>query len=371
MEYPVILCVDDERVVLDGLKAQLNREFGATHAIEIAESGKESLELIEDLLSRGTDLPIIISDQVMPDLKGHELLQRVHKLLPNTLKILLTGHSDMEAITEAVNKSNLYRYLSKPWNGSDLILTIKEALKSYYQKQEIEEKNRLLAQQNHELEGLVRARTEELRIEKEKTETLLHNILPVEIARELMETGKASPARFDEVSILFSDFKQFTNIVATIPTGKLIFELNDIFSCFDDIMEEEGIEKIQTVGDAYLAASGLPIEVPDHAIRCVRAAKKMIVFLNNRNKTNAIKWEVRIGIHSGPISAGVVGKKKFAYDIFGDTINTAARIESAGEAGRINLSAYTYDLIKEHFPCEYRGKLTAKGKGDLDMYFVK
>jgi adenylate cyclase len=170
---------------------------------------------------------------------------------------------------------------------------------------------------------------------------------------------------------LFSDFKEFTNIVATIPTRKLINELNELFSEFDDIMEAEGIEKIQTVGDAYLAASGLPEEVPDHAIRCVRAAKKMIDFLNRRNETSAIKWKIRIGIHSGPIAAGVVGKKKFAYDIFGDTINTASRIETAGEEGKINVSAYTYDLIKDQFPCEYRGKISAKGKGDLDMYFVK
>ena len=109
----------------------------------------------------------------------------------------------------------------------------------------------------------------------------------------------------------------------------------------------------------------------DHAKSCVRAAKKMVEYLNKRNETSAIKWKVRIGIHSGPISAGVIGKKKFTYDIFGDTINTASRIESNGEAGKINVSAYTYDLIKDEFPSEYRGKLNAKGKGDLDMYFVK
>ena len=204
-----------------------------------------------------------------------------------------------------------------------------------------------------------------------ENQRLLHSILPVEVVKELLETGSVKPARFDEVSILFSDFKEFTNIVATIPTRKLINELNELFSEFDDIMEAEGIEKIQTVGDAYLAASGLPEEVPDHAIRCVRAAKKMIDFLNRRNETSAIKWKIRIGIHSGPIAAGVVGKKKFAYDIFGDTINTASRIETAGEEGKINVSAYTYDLIKDQFPCEYRGKISAKGKGDLDMYFVK
>jgi len=200
---------------------------------------------------------------------------------------------------------------------------------------------------------------------------LLHNILPKEIAKELRETGSVKPARYENVSIMFSDFKGFTNIVASIPTKKLVEELNEIFSRFDDIVESEGVEKIQTVGDGYLAACGLPREIDDHALRCVRAAKKMLDYLNKRNETSAIKWEVRIGIHSGAISAGFIGKEKFGYDIVGDTLNTASRIESNGEEGSINVSAYTYDLIKDEFPSEYRGKLNAKGKGELDMYFVK
>ncbi len=199
----------------------------------------------------------------------------------------------------------------------------------------------------------------------------MHNILPKEVAKELRETGKVKPARYEDVSIMFSDFKGFTNIVATIPTKKLIKELNEIFSQFDDIVESEGVEKIQTVGDGYLAACGLPTVTGDHAVRCVRAAKRMIHFLNERKEKSAIKWKVRIGIHSGPISAGVIGKKKFTYDIFGDTINTASRIESNGVPGKINVSAYTYDLIKDEFPAEYRGKLNAKGKGEIDMYFIK
>jgi class 3 adenylate cyclase len=222
-----------------------------------------------------------------------------------------------------------------------------------------------------ELEKHIEQKTQDLNKEKEMTEKLLHNILPAQEAKELMETGSTKPARFEEVSIIFTDFKQFTNIVASIPTRKLIAELNDIFSSFDDIMVEHGIEKIQTVGDAYLAVCGLPDEVDDHAMRCVQASKKMIDYLEERNESSAIKWKIRVGIHSGPISAGVVGKKKFSYNIFGDSINIASRVESAGEEGRINISAYTYDLVKDHCPCEYRGKINAKGKGELDMYFVE
>jgi len=203
------------------------------------------------------------------------------------------------------------------------------------------------------------------------SENLLLNILPAEIAYELKTTGKSDARYFELASILFSDFKDFTKIAAIISPKQLISELDELFSKFDDIMQEEGIEKIQTVGDAYLAASGLPTAVPDHAHRCVRAAKKMINFLNQRNETSAIKWKVRIGIHSGPIAAGIIGKKKFAYNIFGDTINIASRLETSGKEGRINVSAYTYNLIKDQFSCEYRGKINAKGKGDLDMYFVE
>ncbi|MEM7371976.1 MAG: adenylate/guanylate cyclase domain-containing protein [Bacteroidota bacterium] len=211
----------------------------------------------------------------------------------------------------------------------------------------------------------------ELEAEQEKSENLLLNILPVQVAEELKEYGKTTPRKYDSVSILFSDFVDFTRISARISPDHLIAELNDCFMGFDAIMEEEGIEKIQTIGDGYLAVGGVPDEDPGHAIKCVRAARKMLAFLENRNLSNKIQWKARIGIHSGPITTGVVGTKKFAFNIFGDTVNTASRIETAGEQGRINVSADTYERIKDVFACEYRGKISAKGKGELDMYFVK
>ncbi|MEM6346803.1 MAG: adenylate/guanylate cyclase domain-containing protein [Bacteroidota bacterium] len=212
--------------------------------------------------------------------------------------------------------------------------------------------------------------TQEIRAEQQRAEDLLLNILPPSVARELKENGKTQLVFFEEVSILFTDFKGFTNIVASIPGRKLVQELDEIFQAYDDIIEEVGLEKIQTVGDAYLAACGVPDPDPDHANKCVTAAKKITEYLEKRNQTESIKWQVRVGIHTGPITAGVIGKKKFSYDLFGDTINIAARMESASEAGKINVSAYTYDLIKDTFPSTYRGKIDAKGKGELDMYFV-
>ena len=207
--------------------------------------------------------------------------------------------------------------------------------------------------------------------EKEKSDELLLNILPKRVADELKSTGKSKTKKHENVTILFTDFMDFTTLVLSIAPVKLVQELNDIFGHFDDIMEEFQIEKIKTIGDAYLAVCGLPEENSDHAIRCIDAAKQMILFLEDRNSKNEIQWKMRIGIHSGPIVAGVVGKKKYAYDIFGDTVNTASRIETNGEVGKINISQTTYDLIKGKYNCFPRGQIYAKGKGNLNMYFVQ
>jgi class 3 adenylate cyclase len=150
----------------------------------------------------------------------------------------------------------------------------------------------------------------------------------------------------------------------------MVHELNAIFAAFDDICDDCGIEKIKTIGDAYMAAGGVPKACADHAQRCVKAGLRMIASMQARNQDSAFKWNLRVGIHSGPVVAGVVGKRKFAFDIWGDTVNIASRMESAGEAGKVNVSAYAYHLIRRDFECEYRGKLDAKGKGEVDMYFV-
>jgi class 3 adenylate cyclase len=207
-------------------------------------------------------------------------------------------------------------------------------------------------------------------VEHERSEQLLLNILPVELAQELSATGSARPARHESVTILFTDFSGFTQTVSSMPAERMVAELNEIFAAFDDITDACGVEKIKTIGDAYMAAAGLPKPCTDHAQRCIRAGLSMIDYLEKRNRTATFKWSLRVGVHSGPVVAGVVGKRKYAYDIWGDTVNIASRMESSGEIGRVNISAYTCDLVRAEFICEYRGKVDAKGKGQIDMYFV-
>lgn len=225
--------------------------------------------------------------------------------------------------------------------------------------------------------GIIRDITEKKRAEatilgeKKKADTLLLNILPRQVADELKNKGKATAKKYDQVSILFTDFKDFTALASSITPIKLVKELNDIFGHFDEILEVFKIEKIKTIGDAYFAACGLPEKNRDHAILCIEAAKQMFRYLEARNKKSSIQWKMRAGIHSGPVVAGVLGKKKFAYDLLGDTVNTASRMESSGEVGKINISETTYALVREKYKCVPRGQIKAKGKGELNMFFVE
>ena len=232
------------------------------------------------------------------------------------------------------------------------------------------EKRELIEAQSRGLEAKILERTFELAATQEKSDALLANILPQAIIEELKAKGHSEPRRHEEASILFTDFSGFTQAVATIPPKRLVQELDEIFRGFDDIMVANGLEKIKTIGDAYMAAGGLPVAAENHALRCVRAGVALTRFIETRNQTAAMKWGLRVGVHSGAVVAGIVGKNKYAYDVWGDTVNIASRLESAGDVNKVNISAYTFELVRDQFECEYRGKLAAKGKGEIDMYFV-
>ncbi len=207
--------------------------------------------------------------------------------------------------------------------------------------------------------------------EKHVSETLLLNILPADVADELKANGKVQAKRFDNVSVLMTDFVGFTMAGMRLSPEELVAELHACFEVFDNIIGRHKIEKIKTIGDAYMAVSGLPIPDTHHAENLVRAAIEINAFMQDRVATLGDRtFSVRIGIHTGSVVAGIVGVKKFAYDIWGDTVNTAARMEQHGQAGKINISGTTYELIKDKFTCEYRGEIEAKNKGKMKMYFV-
>jgi class 3 adenylate cyclase len=374
IERPIILCVDDERVILDGLKSQLYRDFGNEHEIEIADSGEYALEIVEEAVKKGRDVPVLIADQIMPGMKGNELLKLVNKVSDKTFKILLTGQADIRDVADALNHANLYRYIPKPWDGVDLVLTVREALRSYYQDKKLEEQHIMLQRYNNELEVLVKERTNELELEKDKTDKLLLNILPVETARELKEQGFSPPRHYDSVSILFSDIQGFTSIAAKMTPNDLVKRLGECFNAFDEIISRYHLEKIKTIGDAYMCAGGIPNPSSTHPVDMIHAAREMINWVNkwsiNQVNNEETPWAVRIGIHTGSLVAGVIGHSKFAYDVWGDTVNIASRIESAGEPGRINISGDTYSLVNNYFNCKYRGKIDTKNRGAIEMYFV-
>ncbi len=214
-----------------------------------------------------------------------------------------------------------------------------------------------------------------LRKEQERTDALLRNILPEQVAEEIKRTGKVTPALFEEASILFADFKNFTATAERISPQELIDLVAYYFSAFDDIIEKHHIEKLKTIGDSYMCASGLPQPSKTHAEDIVRAALDILRFVEQEKETRRKQglryWDIRIGISSGPVVAGVVGQKKYAYDVWGDTVVMAARMESSGEVGKINISRTTYELIRDKFECKYRGVVSAKHKGEVEMYFVE
>ena len=209
--------------------------------------------------------------------------------------------------------------------------------------------------------------------EKERSDLLLRNILPEQTAQELKDKGKVQAKRFESVSVMFTDFKGFTAYSDKLSPEELVNSIDYYYSKFDDIIEKHGLEKIKTVGDAYMCAGGLPFPTKDHPIKMVKAAIEIAEFVNESKKVDPddmTRFDIRIGINTGPVVAGVVGNKKFAYDIWGDTVNIASRMESNSEPGKINISDNTYQLIKDQYECTYRGEIDAKNKGMMKMYFV-
>ena len=271
----------------------------------------------------------------------------------------IVGHLDFKFYIKAPYYLTWYAYLYY------LVLFVVMIQMLLYWRAYFSEKEKFSVQK------LLSSRTEELVMQKERAEDLLAKILPEETARQIQETGQAVRKEYKMVTVLFADIKGFTTIAANTPSNQLLDELDTLFLQFDSIVEQYNIEKIKTIGDAYMCAGGIPKKNRTNPIDVVMAGIEMLKLLKTANEKSKTQWEIRIGIHTGPVIAGTVGSTRISYDIWGDAVNVASRMESSGRAGEINISEDTYELVMNFFDVESRGKLPVKHKGELQMYFVK
>ncbi len=397
-----ILFVDDEPDMEELIRQRLRKHVREEKFIlEFAGNGRLALEKLKVY----SDIRIIVTDINMPEMDGLTLLSELSKLDRPTRTLVVSAYGDMQNIRSAMN-NGAFDFVTKPIDFTDLDLTLEKTvqevlyvLQSLETKQKLqdetierikaqeealkqaEENAKLIMQQNVMLEEKVAERTLELaekneilNVELQRSEQLLLNILPYETAQELKMSGKAVARYYPDITVMFTDFKGFTHIAEKLSPEQLVQEIDEFFTAFDLIMEKNGIEKIKTIGDAYMAASGLPAVNETHALDMVNAAVDIIEYMEVQKQiriaANRPVFDIRIGIHTGPVVAGIVGHKKFAYDIWGDAVNLASRMESSGEAGQINISQCTYDRISSNYSCIFRGEIEAKNKGKVGMYFV-
>jgi class 3 adenylate cyclase/CheY-like chemotaxis protein len=352
-EKAKVLLVDDSRLLRMGLRRSLE-EIGLTDIVE-AGDGREA---IETLVREHFDLMLL--DMEMPEMNGMEVLAVLrdtpHHPWPPV--IVISGGT---AIDDAVRCIELGAedYLSKPFNPVLLRARVKTSL----------ERKQLRDQEVMRMRQLKRQH-EALAKEQEKTEQLLLNILPFKIAQRLKAGEEHIADACPNVSVLFADMVGFTAMSRTMTPSALVEVLGDLFSRFDLITEKHGLEKIKTIGDCYMLAGGVPEPRDDHAHAAVDAAMDMCVALEEMHARTGGALRMRIGVHSGPIVAGVIGIRKFTYDLWGDTVNVASRMESTGQPGRIHISTHTAQLIEGEFNLEPRGAIEVKSLGMVETFFV-
>jgi adenylate cyclase len=341
-----ILVVDDTESNRDLLSRRLVREG---HVVEAVADGKAALER----LARG-GFDLVLLDLMMPGMNGFEALCRI-KADPQNRHvpvIMISALDELDSIVRCI-EAGAEDYLPKPFNPVLLRARINASL----------EKKRLRDREQ--------AVAEELRVERDKSEMLLTHILPRTIIAR-MRLGETEIAdRFAEVTILFADLVGFTSLAAQFPPSRVVELLNHLFSEFDRLAAERGLEKIKTIGDAYMVAGGLPEPHDRHAAASADMALAMLDVVRHAGEKLGQTLRMRIGIHTGAAIAGIIGKHKFIYDVWGDTVNTASRMESHGEPDRIHLSAATYLRIRDAFECQPRGPLEIKGKGLMETYFLR
>ncbi len=340
-----ILVAEDENIIALDIAESIKRL-----GYKVSGIARTAAEAIDKAGSLKPDL-ILMDIMLDENSSGIEAAEKI-RLLFDIPIIYLTALADKETIKKA-KITEPFGYLLKPYEPRSLHSSIEMAVYKHNVYQKLKE------------------RTLELEEERLKSDRLLKNILPEVIIKELKENGFIKPRKYKSITILYTDFQGFTKIASQLAPQTLVAELNDIFKNFDAIIENYGLEKIKTIGDSYVVAGGLPLESQDHARKIVHASIDMQNFLKKRSAFSGIDWKMRVGINSGSAIAGVVGKKKFTYDIWGDTVNTAGLIEKLCKSGEINISETTYSLISDFFECEYHESVQILGKTGLKMYYVK
>jgi class 3 adenylate cyclase len=340
-----ILVVDDMETNRTLLSRRLSRDG---HRVSTAEGGRQALELMAV-----EDFDLVLLDLMMPEMNGFEMLARL-KADPGLHQvpvIMISALDEMDSVVRCV-EAGAEDYLPKPFNP----ILLKARISACLEKKRWRERERVYL--------------DRLEDEKEKFERLLLNILPQQIVGRLNSGETIIADRFDDVSVLFSDLVGFTEISSELAPTQLVSHLNALFSEFDAVARELGVEKIKMIGDAYMVAAGVPEPRPDHARAIAEMGLRMVAVVARARRELGTPFEARIGIHSGPVVAGIIGTHRFVYDVWGDTVNLASRLESHGLANRIQVSEATAHLLADGFELEPRGTIAVKGKGKLKTYFL-
>lgn len=340
-----ILIVEDEYIIAQDL-SNIIQKFG----YEVADIITRGEEVITRCLELDPSL-ILMDIKLSGKINGIEAADDIRKMIDVPI-IFITAYADSEMLHSA-KITEPFAYIIKPFDEKNLHTSIEIAL------------------HKHSISKRLKERTLELEAEKRKSDSLIHNILPKQIVKELRETGSIKPREYKMVTLLFTDFQDFSVLSSKMKSNELVKELDDIFMNFDQIIERHDLEKLKTIGDSYMAGCGFPQECQDHALKVVQAAIEMQNYIEDRNSKSLFKWPMRAGIHSGNVVAGVIGQSKMSYDVWGTTVNIANRMESNGRPGKVNISSVTYQLIKDFYECDYFDTLKLNGRRKIEMYFVK
>lgn len=318
---------------------------------------------------------LILLDVMMPEMNGYEVCAQL-KASPKTSSIPVIFLSALDNVLDKVKAFDVgaVDYITKPFQAKEVLARVANQLTIQSQQKQLQEQTQQLEELVERLQNEIKERQGvelSLRLSQKKSDHLLLNILPAAIIENLKKGECGAAERFDSATVLFADLVDFTSLAARIAPLELVNLLNEIFSKFDQLTEKHDLEKIKTSGDAYMVAGGLPVLRADHAEAIANMALDMLEAIAHFKTDTGEPFQIRIGIHTGPVVAGVIGTKKFSYDLWGDTVNVASRMESQGLPGYIQVTTDIYEQLKDRYVFEERGAIAVKGKGETIVYWLK